>query len=189
MLLSEMPSFLTEELNFNIVSAGALCVVPYASLFLTTLSFGTLFDYCQLHYGWSTRTVRQVAQHLAFGGSALFLLLCGFVDQVYASYAFMVIGQALLGLSQCGLACAYLDVAPRFSSSLNTVGNTIGAIAGIVGPIVVSYCLEEWPGMMGWRVVFIITACMCAIAMFFWALFQTSDIVPELNTPLPKSSL
>ena len=188
MLLSEMPSYLTSQLGFDIVTSGALCVVPYASLFCTTLGFGKLFDYLQHHKGWQVRTVRQVAQFIAVGGSAIVLLICGFVPDkfVYVCYGCMVVSQALIGVSQSGLGCAYLDLAPRFSSVMCSVGNTIGALAGIAGPIVVSEFTERYPGSLGWRLVFITTFIMCCFSLIFWRLFQTSDIHPALNTPLPR---
>lgn len=51
--------------------------------------------------------------------------------------------QSMMGAAQSGLGCAYSDVSPTYSSALNSVGNTVGALAGIVGPIVVSLCLGK----------------------------------------------
>lgn len=47
-LLSEMPSFLTDELGFGLSSAGVMCVFPYLGLFITTLGFGKFFLYMQV---------------------------------------------------------------------------------------------------------------------------------------------
>ena len=107
MLLSEMPSYLTSQLGFDIVTSGALCVVPYASLFCTTLGFGKLFDYLQHHKAWQVRTIRQIAQFIAVGGSAIVLLICGFVPEkfVYVCYGCMVVSQALIGLYKSFLVC------------------------------------------------------------------------------------
>ena len=41
-----------------------------------------------------------------------------------------------------------------------------------------------WADNWGWRVVFLSTAAMCAFSLVIWAAFQTSDIVPALNTPV-----
>lgn len=92
----------------------------------------------------------------------------------------------ITGAVQSGVGCAYSDVSPNYSSSLNSVGNTIGAIAGIAGPLIVSACLDENPGIVGWRVAFFITAGFAAIALAFWSKLQTSKIVDVLNTPCAK---
>ncbi len=63
--------------------------------------------------------------------------------------------------------------------------NTIGAVAGIVGPIVVSAFVEAWPGVWGWRMAFLLTGGMCTLAMTLWYKYIKSEIRPELNTPAP----
>jgi len=54
-----------------------------------------------------------------------------------------------------------------------------------VGPLIVADFTSEAPGVWGWRWVFILTMGMVIVSLLFWALFQTSDVVTELNTPLP----
>ncbi len=88
-----MPSYLTDVLGFNLESAGILSVFPYLVLFLSSLLFGKFFDYLQRERGWRVRTVRQWAQFLSIGGSAVGLVVCGFLDNRYAAYTFMIITQ------------------------------------------------------------------------------------------------
>ena len=63
------------------------------------------------------------------------------------------------------------------------LANTMGAVAGIVGPIVVSYFVGIWPGAAGWQAAFILTLCMGAAAMVTWMVYVKAEIVPVLNTP------
>ena len=186
MLLSEMPSFLTEELGFSLQSAGILCVAPYAGMFVVTILGGKIFDYLQTNYYWKPRTIRQVAQFIAFGGSGTFLLICGFMNNKYMAYVFICFGQAILGMSQCGLSCVFLEVSPKFSSVMNTIGNTIGALAGILGPIIVAQFTSKYNGIWGWRYVFILTDLMCIVSLILWRIYQTSDVIDVLNTPIDE---
>lgn len=182
--LSEMPSFLNDQLGFSLYTTGILCVFPYAALFASTLLFGKGFNHLQQQYGYSTDSVRQMAQFLSFGGSAFFLIIVGYLqDTRYACYIFLIISQAFLGATQSGMACSFSDISPTFSSALNSVGNTMAAIAGIMGPIVVSLCLDEHPGIYGWRIAFFLTAFFAVIALAFWSHFQTSKVIAVLNTP------
>jgi MFS family permease len=91
-----------------------------------------------------------------------------------------------MGAAMAGLGCAYSDVAPNYSSALNSVGNTIGSLAGIVGPIVVAQFTTTFEGSWGWRAAFFLTAFQAAISLVLWAIYQTSDPVPELNLPARK---
>jgi MFS family permease len=64
--------------------------------------------------------------------------------------------------------------------------NTISAIGGFVGPLVVAALTSAYPGIAGWRAAFYLTAAMAAVGLLTWSIYQTSEIVPELNTPLKK---
>lgn len=90
-----MPSFFTDNLGFDLESAGVLCVFPYLALFFSSLSFGLLFEYLQNQYDWSTDRVRQVAQFIAYAGSTSGLIICGFMDDKYVAYVFMIITQVM----------------------------------------------------------------------------------------------
>lgn len=59
----------------------------------------------------------------------------------------MVLSELLYAIMQfdCGvlilhmfIGCAFLDISPNYSSSLNTLGNTMAALAGLASPIVVA---------------------------------------------------
>ena len=88
-----MPSFFTDILGFDLESAGILCVFPYMALFFSSIAFGAMFEYFQNHRGWSIDQIRQWAEYIAFVGSAGGLLICGFMDNQYAAYVFMIITQ------------------------------------------------------------------------------------------------
>lgn len=106
-LLSEMPSFLTDELNFSLSSAGIMSSFPYLGLFIVTLSFGKLGIHMQTAWGWEVDTVRQIANWTAFVGAGGGLLIAGYLADPYAAYAFVIISQSLLG--KCALTvCLFL---------------------------------------------------------------------------------
>ena len=44
-------------------------------------------------------------------------------------------------------------------------------------------------GLMGWRIVFFLSGAQCAIALVLWRLYQHSDIIPELNSPVQYSRM
>lgn len=90
-----------------------------------------------------------------------------------------------MGASQSGIGCAFMDCVPRFSGPFTTVGNTLGAIAGIAGPIVVALFTDTW-GDWGWKAVFFLTVGMSLASLVAWRIFQTSEVIPSLNTLVPK---
>jgi hypothetical protein len=90
-LVSEIPSFLTDQLGFDIRSAGLLGILPFFALFLGSLCFGLFFEHCQQVRGWKVRTVRQVAEYMAFGVSSLVLIVCGFMTDPYIAYSLVIL--------------------------------------------------------------------------------------------------
>ena len=184
LLLSEMPSYLTDQLGFDLGAAGILCVAPYTALFITSLLWGSVFYSLQIQHGWSTRTVRQVSQFIAFGASSLVLMVAAFVRDRWLAYACLIVAQGLLGASQSGLSCCYLDLCPNFSPLLNSIGNTISALAGILGPLVVSAILNATHTVddgLGWQLVFSTCALLSAASLALWFVYQTSTVDEEMN--------
>jgi len=108
MLMSEIPSFLTDDLGFRLESAGILSVAPYLGQFISTIMFGFIFDKCQTRFGWKTRTVRQVAQYISMAGSGGLLVCCGFASSPSVAVIFLILALFCFGASQSGVACAYL---------------------------------------------------------------------------------
>lgn len=183
MLLSEIPSYFEDVLGFDAKESGLLSIVPYAVQLAAVVCFGRLFEYLHVERNWPTRKVRQVAQFTAFGGASTGLLLCAFSSNAYIGYMFLVIALAFFGATQSGIGCAFLDVSPNYGSSLYTLANLCGAVAGLASPLIVAVSTSAWKSSWGWQFVFLLTAGLCYLSLFLWYFYQTSDIVPELNTP------
>jgi hypothetical protein len=187
-LLSEMPSYLTDQLGFDLSAAGALSTLPYVMLFCAVIGLGNVFHWLQEKHRWSTRSIRLTAQFIAFIGASLGLIICGYLKSVPAAFVFMILAQGSTGAVGSGFACAFLDIAPNHSPLLNSITNTIGSGAGILGPIVVGLMTSAYPGIVGWRLVFFITAAQCVFALVLWYFYQHSDVIPEINIVRVKVS-
>ena len=62
MLLTEMPSYLTDQLDMSTRDAGIFCIVPFITLFTFTVLFGKMFEHLQVVRQWSIRSVRLWSQ-------------------------------------------------------------------------------------------------------------------------------
>lgn len=90
-LTSEMPSYFSDALGFNIMLSGVLCVFPYMALFGSALFFGRLFECLQRSGAMSADAVRKSAQFIAYFCSGCTLVLCGFSNtDTMRSYGFMI---------------------------------------------------------------------------------------------------
>lgn len=73
--------------------------------------------------------------------------------------------------------------APRFSGNYNSLGNMLAAVAGIMGPMVVSALLGAYGNSKGWTAVFLLTTLVSVFASAMWVLFQSSVVDDRLNKP------
>ena len=69
---------------------------------------------------------------------------------------------------------------------MNTIGNTCGAVAGLTGPLMVSLLTTSFDSSLGWKLSFLIVFGQCIFTLICWSIYQTSDIVPALNTPYKR---
>jgi MFS family permease len=117
-------------------------------------------------------------------------LVCAYVGSAGVAVSLMVVAMGFFGASQSGVACSFLEVAPVYSSTLNTIANVFGSVAGIATPMAVSVLTTLFPkDMLGWRVMFWLTAMQSAVALVMWYRFQTSQVVEKLNSPRPKKTV
>lgn len=72
---------------------------------------------------------------------------------------------------------------------MNSIGNTVGATAGILGPIIVALLTtsigDDSENPWGWRVAFLLTLFISMIVSIVWYIMIKAEIVNELNTPSP----
>lgn len=187
MVLTEMPSFLNDELGYDLSEAGLLSVLPYIFNFASVMTSGRLFDYLLREKGWGVRDVRQWANRIAFIGASGSLVISGYMASPGVAFVFMNVGLSFFGFVVSGVNCAFLEVSPNFSSTINTVANMVGAIAGFVGPMIVSLCLLIFESSeLAWRMVFFITSVFALLSLLHWHIYQTSEVVPALNNPVKQ---
>ena len=188
LLLSEVPSYLTDVLGFDLSTAGVLSTLPFGGMMAVSLCNGQWLYRRQKYDGWSVRKVRLIAQTIGMVGPSVALILCAYTtDNKWVSYFFICLATMLIGAIQSGLSCAYLEFSPRFSPIINTFANALGAAAGIVGPILVSALINANPDdeRAGWNTAFLISAIMCSLSVVIWVFTAESEPVPECNTLLP----
>jgi len=117
-----MPTYLTDELQFSLRTAGILCIFPYILLFVFTILFGRFFNHLQYQWNWNVISVRRSALFISFIITSIFLVISGCLYDRYAAFIFLVTSQVFFGAVQCCVGCAWTDAAPNFSSSFNSLG-------------------------------------------------------------------
>jgi len=188
MLLSEMPFYLTDELGFSASTAGALSTVPFGFMFIMAIGTGNFVTSMQKRHGWTIKQMRMCAQCLGLGGPSMAMLAIAMIPMdKWGKYICLVFATMLIGANQAGISCAYSEFAPKFSPFINTIANALGAVAGIVGPVMISALLTANKSS-GWQETFIISAVMCTSSVVVWHFYAVSEPVYLCNKMLPNTT-
>eukprot|EP00111_Clytia_hemisphaerica_P020421 TCONS_00060179-protein len=179
MLLTGLPSYFSEVLDFKLKNNGFLSALPYLSSFVVQQIGGWFADY--LRKNWiSTTAARRLAGILAFYPSAGFLLLVSYAgcDQIALSVGYLVLAVTFITLNQIGLICSQVDIAPRYVGIIMGLANSAGTIAGCITPSVTGYFTNEHPTREQYRKVFMIAASICVIGGTFCNVFVSGELQP-----------
>lgn len=74
-----------------------------------------------------------------------------------------------------------MDIAPNFSSEMNTIAIVFLSCAGFLTPMTVAYFQNNYSLTYSWQCVFYLTLCLSSFAIIIWRIFGRSEIIPELN--------
>ena len=71
----------------------------------------------------------------AFVGSAIFLIICGYLGTTtVTAVLFLALGVGLGGLALAGFSINHLDIAPRYAGVLMGITNSAATLSGVIAP-------------------------------------------------------
>lgn len=173
-LLTSLPMFLRDVLEYDLDTAGFLASFPYILMSLVVQISGYLADTIRAEGKLSTTHVRKLFTCGAYLGQAFFMTLTALIMTRGTSTTFLSLALGLGGLTWAGFGVNHLDVAPKYAAILMGISNTVGTIPGIIcpsltGAIVVERTPEEW------RTVFLITAAVYALGALLYGLLASGE--------------
>ena len=180
-LITWTPSFMKDQLQFDISSTGLLTALPYACNFIVLLFAGFLADYTIKSGCLSVRRSRIFFTALALCVPGACLVAVGFQTDVTAAVALMTAANAFSGFASCGPDSNVLDVIPANAGLFYGVTNTLSSGAGVISPFLTGAILGKNPTAANWQVVFYITASLCVISTLVFGLLIKSKPIPALN--------
>lgn len=141
-LLSWLPSYLREVQHMSIGAAGIWSAGPWTSMFIAMYVGASTWESVIRRTG-NVAVARKLAQAIGLLGSgALLLSVQALPPSPAVVLAVLCSATALLGFGWSGFAANYLDVAPRHSAMLFSVGNTFGTIPGVVGVTITGWLID-----------------------------------------------
>jgi MFS family permease len=85
------------------------------------------------------------------------------------------------GALQSGTPVGFMDIAPNFSSEMNTIATVFLSCAGFLTPLTVASFQRQYSEEFSWQGMFYLSFFICSFAVLVWRIFCISEIIPELN--------
>lgn len=169
-LLTWMPTYYNQVLNFNLTESGLLCVLPWLTMAVFANIGGWIAD-TLVSKGVSITNVRKIMQSIGFLGPAFFLTQLSKVKTPALAVLCMACSQGSDAFSQSGLYSNHQDIGPRYAGVLLGLSNTAGVLAGVFGTAATGYILQKG----SWDDVFKVAVVLYIIGTIVWNLFATGE--------------
>lgn len=169
-LLTWIPTYINEELHFDLTKAGFIAVVPYLGLFVTGIVGGKCAD-SMIRRGVELSLVRKTFGVLGCALPAFFLIGLSFIYNVHAAIVCMALAVSLSGINYSSYSPNILDIAPKYAGVIMGVSNTFGTIPGIVAVYLTGLILDWWHS---WAIVFILAGGIYLVNCVTWSILCTA---------------
>lgn len=134
-LLTQLPMYMRDILNFDLTSSGLLSAVPYVVQTILTFIAGYFADLLLIKGIFSVTQVRKYFNNTAFLGQMTFLLIVAFLTETNAIIVCISLSVGLGALAMSGYLPNTIDIAPQFGSIILGITNTFATIPGLVSPV------------------------------------------------------
>ncbi|XP_048818682.1 solute carrier family 17 member 9 [Lagopus muta] len=170
-LLSWLPTFFKE--TFPESKGWVFNVVPWLVAIPTSLFSGFLSDHL-INQGYKTITVRKFMQVIGSGVSSMFALCLGQTSSFCNAIVFASASVGLQTFNHSGISVNVQDLAPSCAGLLFGVGNTGGALLGVVCVYLAGYLMETTGS---WISVFNLVAAVNSVGLCAFLVFGEAQRV------------
>lgn len=180
-LVTYMPTYMKEVLNVDVAKAAYVSMYPYLLIAFVNVFGAILTDYILAKNVISKIYLRKSLFVFGVISAGLFLMLSSFSTSKIPCVLFMTLSVGLSGFATLGYSPNILEISPRFGGILLGIANTLGALPGILAPIIVGVITTKYPGEKGWHFSFLIPTCLYVFSAIVFLLFAKVTPQPDLN--------
>lgn len=183
-LLTELPSYLSNILHFNIQKNGFLNAGVYISQAVVGLCSSRIADYLRAKQILRVTNVRKLFETIGMFGQAAGLVGVTFAgcDWTFA-FAMLLVSSTFGGALYGSDNVLQLDIAPEFAGAVMGLTNCISNSAGIFTPLVVGYLTENNESIAQWNKAFFTAAGLCILGAVAFLLLGTAEVQPWACPP------
>ncbi|KAG5881494.1 hypothetical protein JTB14_029159 [Gonioctena quinquepunctata] len=186
-LLTEIPSYMKNILNFEIASNSFLSSLPYLAMWLFSLIMSPIADYLIVKNLVSVGTSRKIFNSIGLFVPALTLVTLTFVEETHYILAVVILtlGVGFNSGVYSGYNVNHIDLSPIHAGTLMGITNSISNLFSLIGPLVVDIVTaitgyKETEKSL-WAIVFGVTSAVYVASGLFFNAFASGEVQPWNN--------
>ncbi|RZF32270.1 hypothetical protein LSTR_LSTR009459 [Laodelphax striatellus] len=173
-LLTQLPTFMKDTLNFELESAGFASSLPYLVMAIIMQFAGRLADRLTNSKVISVTKVRKLFNCGAFISQTIFMISAGYLLTPGGVILCLVMAVGLGAFAWPAFSVNHLDIAPQHASVLMGFSNTFATIPGIVSPLITGFIVTNKQASE-WRMVFYIAGALYLFGAVFYGIFASGE--------------
>ncbi|XP_046991858.1 sialin-like [Schistocerca americana] len=178
-LLTEIPTYLSNVLRFDIASNGLLSALPYVVNCALSLAFSWVINSVEKKEIFSKGTLRKVANSIGYWIPAAALVALSFisVEDPTAAVILLTVSVGFNSISIMGYQMNLIDIAPNFSGLMMGITGSIGTLMSVAAPLYVGAIVKE-NTIQEWRIVFLTAAGVFFVGNLIFVIFGDGEVQP-----------
>ncbi|XP_031628445.1 putative inorganic phosphate cotransporter [Contarinia nasturtii] len=181
-MVSDLPKYMSEVLQFSIKDNGTYSSLPYLVMWIVSVSTGWLSDFMIGRKFLTITGARKWFTAVAAIFPAIFIVLASYAgcDKMLVVVMF-TLAMGFMGTFYPGMKVNPLDLSPNYAGSIMAVTNGIGALTGVAAPVFVGVMTPN-SSLTEWRIVFWITFVIFGVTTIIYSIWASAEVQPW-NTP------
>ncbi|XP_061938507.1 putative inorganic phosphate cotransporter isoform X4 [Apis cerana] len=175
-LMTELPTFMKQILNFDIESNGTVSALPYLAMWIFSMLISHVADWMISSGRFNHTLTRKIVNSIGQFGPAIALAAASYTGcNSWLTVTILTVGVGLNGGIYSGFKVNHLDISPRFAGILMSFTNCLANLAGLLAPITAGYIIVGPPTQAKWRLVFMISAGVYVACATFYVIFGSGQ--------------
>ncbi|KAJ4428942.1 hypothetical protein ANN_25938 [Periplaneta americana] len=183
-MLSELPTYLSKILHFNLQASGVLSSLPYFFASLSSVTFGYLSQWLRTRGYISKITAYQIFNGISALGTGGCLVAITFMGCNSTIIVALLVGSiAMWGIYQGGSFINHVDLGNNFAGTTAGISYTVLNSMGIFAPSITGILINGKQTLSQWAIVFYISATISLVTWILYMLFGSADEQPWNKLP------
>ncbi|XP_055382752.1 putative inorganic phosphate cotransporter isoform X2 [Condylostylus longicornis] len=177
-MVTDLPKYMADVLEVSVKENGLYSSLPYAVMWVVSILSGFVADWMITRGIIGVTLSRKLCTIIAAVGPGIFMVAASYAGlDIGSVVALFTISMGIMGTFYSGMKLNPLDLSPNYSATIMAITNGIGAITGIIVPIMVG-AMTPNASLEEWRLVFWIAFAVFVASSIVYAIWASGEVQP-----------